>query len=108
MVLIYFYIASASPKNILIRRSTNKLVVLPNAFRGSTAAPQLPSQNSVLPSRISRNYSTLTTERPSVENFKRDPLFVTAFSVWVKIPNVLSAKLLKTSSGELVLPEQVC
>ena len=82
VVLIYFYIAF--PKNILIRRST--IVVLPNEFWGSTEAPQLPSQNSVLPSRIARNYFTLQTERPSVDNFQRDHLFVTAFSVWGKTP----------------------
>ena len=53
VVIVYFYIASH--KKILIRRFT--IVVLPNAFRGSTEAPQLLSQNSVLPSRWARNYS---------------------------------------------------
>ena len=40
MILVYFYIASH--KKILIRRST--IVVLPNPFRGSTEAPQFPTQ----------------------------------------------------------------
>ena len=60
LVLVYFSIALH--KNILILRYT--IVVLPNAFRGLTEAPQLPPQNSILP-LPTRNYSTLATPRRS-------------------------------------------
>ena len=72
MVILYFSIPSH--KKILIRRST--IVLLPNAFLGSTEAPQLPPQNY----RWARNYSTLTTERRYVENFQLDPWWVTGFT----------------------------
>ena len=50
-----------------------------NAF--SISSPQLPPQNSILPSRWALNYSMLQTHQCSVENFKLDPWWVTGFVV---------------------------
>ena len=59
-----------------------------------TSAPQL--QNTILP-QPGWNYSTLATSRTSVENFQRDPLFVTAFNYGSINPvSLLSLKLLTT------------
>ena len=62
-------------KKILILRS--RIVAFPNAFWCS--APQL--QNSILPSRWARNYSTWCAIQPrSLENLKLNPWFVTGFT----------------------------
>ena len=76
MILVYFYIASH--KKILIRRST--IVVLPNPFRGSTEAPQFPTQLLGGDFRWARNYSSAPGNlRRSVENLKLNPWWVTGF-----------------------------
>ena len=70
VVLVYIY--RSIHKKILILRST--IVLLPNAFWGSTEAPQLQNY------RWAHNYSTLpATERRSVDNFKLNFLWVTGF-----------------------------
>ena len=70
VIVIYFNRAIPIRANILILRST--IVVLPNA--NWCSAPQL--QNSI---SVSRNYSTLATQKCSEENFKLNPWWLSGF-----------------------------